>query len=217
MKHVLVLYSHNFSADYLANQRLSDKHGLAPNFDSADVFNKRDGFGETVRKGLQTVDGIQFHHFKHCGPTHTSSKPLGKRDIEYWVKQLPQLFEAGETLDAVVMPQGFGVESEANLRWIRELKQHYPNLKVMVQDPILSYDRPEEAPAWRFALPQTEADQIATMIRKATITRDNPNYRLADGIDVVTKNLSGPELANALRDVLGMQPLQEAAKAGGRY
>jgi hypothetical protein len=215
MKHVVVLYSHNFSADFLAEQRLNDKFGMAPNYDSTDIFNEPDGFGKTVKESLQSVDGIQFHQFKHCQPQHDKSRPLNDRNIEVWVEKLRASLPHGETIDAVVIPQGFGIESEANLRWIKEMKQQFPKLKVMVEDPILSYDRPDARRANRFAEPLSEAAQINTMIRKAVITRDNPNYALAEGIDVATRNINDTALANALREMLGMEPLQEVKRGRG--
>jgi len=215
MKHVVVLYSHNFSAGYLSEQRLRDKFGMGPNFDSAAIFKEPEGFGKTVKESLQSEDGIQFYQFKHCEPQHDKTRVLDDQNIEVWIEKLRRFLPQGETIDAVVIPQGYGMENKTNLRWIKEMKQQFPELKVMVQDPILSYDRPEEDLADRFAAPRSEADQINTMIRKAIITRDNPKYALADGIDMATKNIYGLALAKALRGMLGMQPLQEVKQGRG--
>ncbi|MFZ4541945.1 MAG: hypothetical protein ACOYNL_09125 [Rickettsiales bacterium] len=99
MKHVLALYSHNFSADYLSEQRLVGSTGMGPNLDSKDAFLA--GKGKAGLPELRSVDGIQFHQFRHNAPCRDAAQPITKENVEYWCK-LHAALPHGETLDVVV-------------------------------------------------------------------------------------------------------------------
>lgn len=199
MKNVLVLYSHNFSADYLGDQDL--RSDWAPNFDSCDVVNSGD---HTVRAGLQSNDGhIQYWHFKHTRPP----------ELDSWVKQLKQILPEGETLDALVLPIAYERETPTLLSWIREMKSQFPALKVIKNNPDLSYTELSKAEEFgRFAWAKTPEAGNIPGYKSLILTGENSEYQVAEGIDVIAQNIRGTASANLLREQLDLSPLAHRSR-----
>lgn len=215
-KNVLVIFSNNFSKDFIVAQQPT--HYMAGNTDSRDVFNDDGSLNDEELTKLQTTDGVQLYHFKHTDPRPPeSNQPVCEGEFEWWVEKLLRALQSrGETLDAVAVPTYTSSDNQGVLKFVRDLKQKVPHLKVLIQNPFLSYSDPAEAVEHgRHAWPLRQDAQISNGIDKVTIKRDTPDYALAEGIDVATKILRGIALANALRDMLGMERLQEVKKGRG--
>lgn len=214
MKNVLVLYSKNLSSHTFGHLGL--KNVDIGDLDSSYIFKEQETksdkeFAKSVLLSLQSDDGIQCVHFMNTMPNHDATKPPTERNIEYWVEKLKASFKEGETLDALVIPAG-NLENKYTLRWIKELKQQFPTIKVMSENPYLGFETSEPNKANRFAYPKLEKNQLTTMVQKKIIKNGDPDYVVADGIDVVTYNIKGDDFANVLRDLLGMKHIKTQAK-----
>lgn len=223
MKHVLVIYNHNLSASYLDMQRLKDPFGIAGNFDSCALFEPPPSYAQPgtarhnqwleeragMREQLQSEDGIQFHHFKR-----KFAQGYPKDHIDHWFRQVnEQLATEGEQIDAIVLP--YGTQDYPTMHaWLAQVRQQYPQLKVLVTDPHLGEIVGEGASS-SFVRPNHEQARITNGIRKASIDRANSDYTLNPSVDLVTKNLGELEVANGLRGLLGMPPLAARAASKG--
>lgn len=239
MKHVIVYYVHNGSADYLKDENLpNDPLGMAPNYDSTSVLEERQentlrkyaGRRADICEALQTGDGIQYWHFKHKDIVPGQSEETAEqdaRDIRYWIKKLDEKLQTeggGETIDAIVLPlsleQG---ESSLLVEFINTLKERYPDIKVIVHDSIVKVHGKEGDKTNRFVWADNEKGIIRNGNFKVTIRRqedgsvigDNGQvYHLQRGVDMVTQNFSGSDKGqqNVLRELLGMEPLQQQSR-----
>jgi len=212
MKHVLVLYNHNHSAWFLAEQQLQDRLGLAPNFNSCDFFShgKLTTDADELERHhmLQSDDGIQFYHFRHKAPQHPP-QPDSEDDLRHWEKQLKASLQNGEKLDAIVLPGPLN-ESDWTLQWLAEAKRENPALKVMVTNPYTGYVQSNtQADNGRYVVAKTQ--EVATRAKLAETliqqTDKDSEFVLHPTIDVATTNISDEKAAKVLRGMLGMQDM----------
>ncbi len=237
MKNVIVWYSHNASADYISGDKLPNGIcSIAGNYCSTESFREKpedtkehSGFA-TVRDSLQTSDGIQYWHFKHKSPLYDTPWDEGVQqpdDLRYWINKLDETLQSegkGETIDAIVVPIGLSLtESPSCINFINELKERYPNIKVIVHQPRLTLANETEQ-ARRFAWAEQDSGSVDNGIQKVIAKRqadgsvkgDNGEaYRFQPGVDMITLNhtFNGSMRQNALRDLLGMERLQEHGRA----
>lgn len=228
MKNVLVFYSHNLSASYLADMQLDDPIELAPNFDSSDIIreinvaaNNNQPHALNNRKSalacLCSVDGIQFHHIKNDGPRHDVSLPIRENSFEVRVAEMEEYIAAkGEKLDAIVLPTNAN-HYESTFRWLREMRERHPQVKILVEKNYIPY-QPSSEPRYeeKFVEPLSKEDELTWAGADAVIKSGTAGYQLnTDVVDIVTCNVDSATRANALRGMLGMEPLK--APACGRY
>lgn len=215
LRNVLVLHSHNASADYLGTQPLNSL--VAPNFDSSDCIIGKDDM--TFMEGLRSPDGIQFHHFKHKVIT---SNPKDSRNIAPYIDALEKYInDRGEKLDAIVVtaPYGTNYENEEAIKWLGDMKKRFPDVKVLVDGysprkievpTSLRNKTPEqyvaEERARVFAVAEAPEAEINTAIKKAIITKSSAGYSLAAPVDLMPVNQSYTKNADLLRDLIGMKP-----------
>lgn len=204
MKNVLVVHTHNLSGYYIQDQRL--KSPGRPVGDSCDIVQMPTGYQPD-----ESVDGVRFWHFKNKIPQSEPANKNTDADLRFWIEKLRAALPQGEKLDAIVVPAANAREGASLVEWLREVKQQLPETKVYAVDPHLHTALPTEA-AKRIAVPLTSDAAISTRIKKAVIRAGDTGYRLADGLDLVTKNLNGAENANELRALLGMKPLPPLAQ-----
>ncbi|MFZ4125553.1 MAG: hypothetical protein ACOYJ2_05725 [Rickettsiales bacterium] len=225
MKHVVVVHSHNFSAWFLGGQKL--KNSFAVNFNSCDFVDRSLRESEEVdedstsleeyHQGLQSEDGIQFYHFKKKVPK--AEMPFTEEALQYWIQKLEESLPEGHSLDGIVIPCGYidKTPPEAMINWLKEIKQRWPNLKVMVTEPHISLRTGDEAADKKAADSSyvTAASQEAAdnphFVGKV-ITKEDKEYQLHEMIDVATNNLSPEKTAGVLRDMLGMPDLPDLSK-----
>lgn len=208
MKHVLVIYHHNLSAEFLGMQRLNDPIGIAPNCDTCRIF---DGQASTaMQEAMQSEDGIQFYHFKHKFP----DAEIPEDGIEHWFERLKAQLPEGDRVNAIVLPYG-AQEYPPMFDWLKQVRAENPGLKVMVTDPHASELFRADRRLPKFVQANHEGARITNGIRKATATPETPDYTLHPAIDLATINLRDDDTANALRGLLGMEPLVARAPSRG--
>lgn len=219
LKNVLVLHSHNASADYLSTQ--PTKSPMAPNLDSYAGLTGEDDV--SFLHGLRSPDGIQYHHFKHKVIT---DNPSDGRNINPCIDTLQKYISGrDEALDAIVVTAAYGTDHQnaKTIDWLKEMKDRFPGVKVLVDGYLprtvsvpegLKRKTPEEYIAKEFgrnfAIPNNPDAEIDNMIKKVVITQGNPNYTLAEPIDMMPVNDSYADKADLLRKLIGMSPYKEA-------
>jgi hypothetical protein len=207
LKNVLVLHSHNASADYLDEQFLA---GYGPNLSSWD-----DNSGgidpRLLVKEFQSPDGIQFHHFKNKDIWNDSSN---QDTIAPCIDALERYIkERNEKLDAIVVtaPYGTNYENAETIAWLSGMKERFPGVKILVHGYSARAIDVEESRN-RFAIPKSPEHETEFNRKPVVITQDNPNYILAKPVDMMPVNAPYSEIPNQLRALLGMPPYQEQTK-----
>ncbi len=231
MKNVVVLYNHNLSAGYLASEPLKDPTDMAGDFCTTHIMNCLKDPDHAVRQNakerldaLQTTDGIQFHHFKEKKP-YPKDRDFPSDSINPWIDRLEAFVaQKGESIDGLVIP--YGKENSHAVTWIKELKERFPQIKILVTNCDLSALLPESeesAPgdearqrASRYVVPETPEAVIDRGIVRATIKAGDAGYTLAEGVDAVTKNQKELVVSNLLRDLLGMERIREQPSVRSR-
>jgi hypothetical protein len=235
MKNVIVMYSHNTSADYLGDEVFPNDPGkMAPNLCSTTCFDKNNPSAQERRETFQTQDGIQYWHFKNKDVRYGQSWQDGcknEEDIRYWIDGLDKKLEAegrGESIDALVIPIGLSLsETGTLLSFVEEFKQRYPQAKVIVHNVTARNPVTNSADASRhFVRPLSREDCVMSMVDSTVISgngagdvnADNgKNYQLAKGVDVATVNVrQGQQQVNILRNALGIERLPEQPARSSR-
>lgn len=222
LKNVLVLHSHNASADYMSAEDFNST--MAPNLSNwDDDANKID---EDYLHPLQTKDGIQFFHFKHRVIT---DNPSDSRTIAPCMDALEaHLASRGEKLDAIVVPAAYGTnyQNAESIKWLMEMKKRFPDTKVLVDGYLPESDTIEQirtrvtknpnyvsnVMASRFAIPKKPEAVINNGIDEAMITQDHPDYILAAPIDLMRVNSYSSDNPKILRELVGMPPLPKKVR-----
>lgn len=212
MKNVLVLYSHNASADFLSTQHL--KNDFSSNLDTARCMESPD---PELMDGFSTDDGIQFFHFKRA------YREYHPEEFDARMEWMKHYIEArGEQLDAIVLPASYGhnYENEAFLEQLKEMKAVFPGVKVLAcYAPSKLYEDDTQVSrtftyANSFAVDESPLPKNDYHDKRHPypITKETPGYRLAGPIDMLCDSMSG-HIDDQLRALIDLPPY--AAKSRG--
>lgn len=240
MKNVIVLYAHNDSAFHLANEKWNKPNNqMIGNHCSTDCFNdKREAndkefMGSTLRERFQTKDGVQYWHFNRKSVMYNTSWAEGEeneKDIRHWIKKLSEKLKSegnGEKIDAIVAPISMSLNEDMTLiNFFKELKEHYPDIKIIVHDPTVSVISHKNEEYRKCIWVENEKDSIYDSATKVVVKRQNDGsvisddgkdgetYHLQGCVDVVTINKRYEGQYNALRDALELPPITVQTSKG---
>lgn len=212
MKHVLVVNNHGESSSFLEAQRLRDAdtgpyvdHSFRDALDR--VFRAADRQkalgGDQPASVTQTVDGIQFYHFKNKFPAGNPGHFIGPEHLDYWSSKLTKkLHERHETLDAIVIPApDCNLHYDRMKRWLADMRAEWPEVKVMVVSPPVKAGYGQQI-SYRQLFPREVKGKPISAIEHAP------------GIDAVVFPTNQQPSDNHLRDLLGMRSLPPLRNRG---
>lgn len=229
-KNVVIWYSHNTSAGYLAKESWpNDNIGMTPNLCTTECFGEESeerlssvGFA-TTREKFQTADGIQYWHFKIADIVYQTSNEealKNRSDIRYWISKLEEKLTEegkGEKIDAIIVPLGMCLtETQGMMDFFTGFKEKTPNAKIIVHNPNTrsGSDRNGFVDALsEGAMNTIGMDRI--IIRRGEDGKISSNngeeYDLAPFIDIATSSCtsSGKLAQNVLREAIDLPALEE--------
>lgn len=220
MKHVLVLDALNDSIGFLNAQRLKGASALQ-NMPYDTVALGRH------QEALQSQDGIQFYHFtRQKNPALNMGHFKGGEHIEKYLEQLKEKLERinkaisnperRETLDAIVIPGGI-LDNKSTERFIAKLRNTWPDVVVMVTDPILHAPGEKAPPAFRLVTQTGDIhpmytdpywhSQFKNLGKYEPVRQGTEGFELSPQVTLAIPNATRSMQADILRAELGMDPL----------